>query len=708
MPAALRRTLARLVALAVGATTAHAQTVTIEHLLDAPFPSSLATSPTGAVAWALDSVGARNVWIAEPPAYASRRLTSYLADDGQELTAVQWTPDGRVVYVRGGDPNARGEIPNPALLPQGTSQEVWIVARDGSAPRKLGDGAAPRVSPALTGPSAGRVAFVAKGQIWWASQDGGAAEQLTHTRGTASTLRWSPDGARLAFVDDRGDHGFVGVYDVAARSIRYLAPSVDTDHDPAWSPDGRSIAFARSPALTRIAVFGARRGGRPWSIWVADAATGAGRAIWTADSGAGSVFRGFDDPEEVGTDDLFWGRGDQLLFPWERDGWLELYRVAAHGGPAVQLTQGAFEIGQASLTPDRATVLLSDNQGDSERRHVWRLAVDARPGTATPVTTGDGIEWSPLAASQDGGVLAIFRSNARTPARPALVTPATPTTAPRDLETRPSTFPAAQLVLPEAVTFAAADGLSIHGQLFLPPTPPPAGGRRPAIVFFHGGSQRQMLLGFHYMAYYHNAYAMNQYLASLGYLVLAVNYRSGIGYGMPFREAEHYGATGASEYNDVLGAGRYLRGRADVDPARIGAWGGSYGGYLTALALARSSDLFAAGVDLHGVHDWNLEFEALVPGWDVARDQDARRLAFRSSPMADVATWRSPVLLIQGDDDRNVAFAQTVQLTEDLRNRGVHVETLVFPDEIHDFLRHADWLAAYHAAADFFGRTLGH
>ena len=148
------------------------------------------------------------------------------------------------------------------------------------------------------------------------------------------------------------------------------------------------------------------------------------------------------------------------------------------------------------------------------------------------------------------------------------------------------------------------------------------------------------------------------------------------------------------------------RRRADVDSTRIGAWGGSYGGYLTALALARASNLFAAGVDFHGVHDWNLEFDTLVPGWDISRDQTARRLAFTSSPMADVAHWRSPVLLIQGDDDRNVNFSQTVQLTEDLRNQGVHVETLVFPDEVHGFLRYADWLTAYRATVDFFQRTL--
>ena len=193
-------------------------------------------------------------------------------------------------------------------------------------------------------------------------------------------------------------------------------------------------------------------------------------------------------------------------------------------------------------------------------------------------------------------------------------------------------------------------------------------------------------------------HALNQYFASRGYVVLSVNYRSGIGYGLDFREALNYGATGASEFNDVLAAGLYLRGRADVDPAKIGLWGGSYGGYLTAMGLARASGQFAAGVDLHGVHDWSSELSGLLP--------EEARVAFQSSPIAYVKDWRSPVLLIHGDDDRNVKFSQTVELVEALRKERVEFEELVFPDEIHDFLTHAHWLQAYQAAADFFERKL--
>jgi dipeptidyl aminopeptidase/acylaminoacyl peptidase len=260
------------------------------------------------------------------------------------------------------------------------------------------------------------------------------------------------------------------------------------------------------------------------------------------------------------------------------------------------------------------------------------------------------------------------------------------------------------MAAPQPVVFRAADGVEIRGQLFT--TAAGAGERRPALVFVHGGPRRQMLLGWHGMEYYHNTYAFNQYLAASGYVVLSVNYRSGIGYGMEFRESPGYGAGGASEFQDVLAAARYLQGRADVDPKRIGAWGGSYGGYLTALALARASDLFAAGVDIHGVHDWRTETRLFLPSDDRDLQLAAQRLALESSPVAHVKTWKSPVLLIHGDDDPSVSFGQTVQLAEALRKQGVAFERLVFPDEVHDFLRHERWLEAFRAAATFLDKHL--
>ncbi len=249
----------------------------------------------------------------------------------------------------------------------------------------------------------------------------------------------------------------------------------------------------------------------------------------------------------------------------------------------------------------------------------------------------------------------------------------------------------------------------IHGQLFENPA---FTGKRPAVVFVHGGPPRQMMLGWHYMDYYSNGYAVNQYLASRGFVVVTVNYRLGIGYGHDFHHPPHAGPAGAAEYQDVLAAGKYLAALPNVDPKRVGIWGGSYGGFLTAMALAKNSNVFAAGVDLHGVHDWlsDIRDAYAPPGWRYERgDLDsAKAVAWRSSPVSSIAGWKSPVLLIQGDADGNVHFAQTVDLARRLDAAGVSYELIVFPDEIHGFLLHSSWMVADSATAAYLEKKLTH
>jgi dipeptidyl aminopeptidase/acylaminoacyl peptidase len=670
------------------ASVALAKTFTLEQVLSAPFPSELIAAPGGGkVAWLLNERGARNVWTASAPDFKGVRLTSYTKDDGLDVGQLCWTPDGKaVVYVRGGDLEFLGRPdPNPTGDPAGTDQAIWI-AVPGEAPRRIGAGHSPAVSP-----KGDRLVYLLGGQIWLAQVSGSGAPSLPiHARAgvTAGELRWSPDGSKLAYVSDRGNHSFIAVYDFASQSLSYLDPSVDRDANPVWSPDGKQVAFTR--VTSGGGARGPRRAGDPWAIRIASVSDGAGRQLWKADAGPGSVFRAV-----VADDQLAWTSGNRIVFPWERDGWTHLYSVAISGGAPLLLTPGEFEVEHVAYSEGASEIVYSSNQDDIDRRHLWQVA-SAGGRTPSARTKGDASEWSPAIVT---GGLAYIRGDARRPARAMVQLEA----AGREIapETIPADFPADDLVVPQQVVYTATDGMPVHAQLFLPPGGAPDR-KHPALVFMHGGSRRQMLLGWHYMDYYNNAYAMNQYLAAQGYVVLSINYRSGIGYGLNFREAIDYGATGASEFNDVEGAGLYLRTRADVDAAHIGLWGGSYGGYLTALGLARSSSLFAAGVDFHGVHDWSAR--AGASGASAATD--AARTAFESSPMASVKTWRSPVLLIHGDDDRNVSFSETITLANALRQQGVYFEQLILPDEIHGFLRHDSWLRGYRAAADFLRRKL--
>src|ERR1700733_5190803 len=188
----------------------------LEQVMSAPFPSELTAAPKGgAVAWVLNEHGARNVWMADAPTYSGRRLTSYRDDDGQEIAQLRWTPDGRsIVFVRGGDFENHRDNPNPASLPQGVEQAIWIVPA-GSAPRKITEGNEPAVSPA-----GDRLVFLRDDEIWVVGLDDNAKpSQLIHAKGQASQLRWSPDGSKLAYVSTRGDHSFIAVYNLGAPSI---------------------------------------------------------------------------------------------------------------------------------------------------------------------------------------------------------------------------------------------------------------------------------------------------------------------------------------------------------------------------------------------------------------------------------------------------------------------------------------------------------
>ncbi|HYU09821.1 MAG TPA: prolyl oligopeptidase family serine peptidase, partial [Gemmatimonadales bacterium] len=632
---------------------------TVDQVRSYPFPTELTAAATGSrIAWAFNEEGRRNIYVAAGPAFAARQLTHDDRDDGQELTSIAVSADGRwVVFVRGGDHGSNWDDALPVNVnsnPAPPKVQIFSVPFDGGEPKAIGDGDEPVISP-----RGDVVAFSKGGQIWMAPLDGSApAKALITVRGENGDSRWSPDGSRLAFVANRGDHSFIGVYTNDSTAITWLAPAFARDRSPRWSPDGRRIAFVRMSATGGAPDSILPPRPNPWEIWTADASTGAAQRLWRSpETVAGSV------PSTDGGTNLGWGTRDRVVFLSYQDGWPHLYSIPATGGSPVLLTPGRFMAEHISLSSDGAWLVFAGNMGadslDTDRRHIVRVPVDrATPEVMTP---GAGLEWAPTITG-DGSTLVFISATPQRPPLPATMGFTTPRAAVRTIgaDHIPTDFPAG-LVTPRQVVFRSADGLTIHGQLFEVP-----GGatRKPAVVYVHGGPPRQMLLGWHYSDYYSNAYALNQYLASRGFIVLSVNYRLGIGYGFDFHQPPHSGARGAAEYRDIQAAAAYLRTLPRVDASRIGIYGGSYGGFLTALALARNSDVFAAGVDIHGVHDWSTYSRAFDrQRYDQAPDADtALATAWHSSPVSSVAGWKSPVLLIHGDDDRNVRFAQSTDL----------------------------------------------
>jgi len=650
-----------------------AQTTDLAEALALPVAGGLTGArDTMRFAWVENAAGVRNVWVADAGKPA-RQVTAYTEDDGQLVYDVTLSRDGRnLAFVHGGDEEFPDDaIPNANAEAVPPRQQVFV-ALDGAAPVLVGDGHSP-----VFDAGGGRIAFTRKGELWlW---EKGAARKLATVPGELTRLQWSPDGSRLLFVANHDDYSFVALLDVAGARVRFIEPGLGFSVEPVFSPDGSQIAFIQYADPPQGA---ARDAGPYWSLRVADAATGKARTLWTAPQGMGGRYFG------TRSRNLFWSAGGELVFPWERSGWIHPYAIDAEkGGSARELTPGAFEVETFLLDPDGKSLTYAANAETSDERRLWTVPIaGGKPARLVPI--GNQIESFPV---NGGKALAYIATDASHPAHPVLLDHL-----PIPLHAAPELKGA---VTPEAVAFKAEDGVAVHAQLFRASGP----GRHPALIFVHGGPRRQMLLGFHAMGYYSNAYILNQHFAAQGYDVLAVNYRSGTGYGQAFREAPGIARDGASEYRDVIAAGHWLAAQGHVDPGRIGIWGGSWGGYLTALALARDSGLFAAGVDFHGVHTMlrnppgNLSPEAQAA---------ARQLQWSSSPMGSIEKWRSPVLLVHGDDDKNVDFAQSLLLARELAARRVPFEQLVFPNERHEFLRHASWLAAYRAADAFLDRNL--
>lgn len=655
--------------------------------LSFPYVEAVSAAKAPAFVWLMRQGERTSVHFAQAPRFSRVPLVSRTDVNGDPITDVQISPDGsQVVYVTG-SPRSEAAF-NPASLLQAPEVTLWLIAaRAGAESVEIGPGREPSFS------SDGRLLlFKRGGDLWSLETRSPRTPPKIFAKGGAgwSQLRWSDTGD-LLFIEERAGYSFLGRFRSGTGQIEWLLTGAERLAMPVLSPSGDAVAVLRLPGRKHSMTYDQTEA-EPFSIDLMDLASKAVRTIWSTRGPA--INLGMDDPETA----LRWVSNDRLVFYSEDDGWGRLYSLARSGGKAQPLTPGNCMVAESEAAGSELLVIHNCKNLDSRQMSLVR----SHSGAERALPSADMV----LAQARGSGrYVALVGAGAEQ--APLLRIIDVESGATKLAETYRDYSYVSQFSSPppRSVRLKSPDGVDFSGQLFLPTTP----GAHPGLVYVHGGPQRQMFPAFHYSGYYAKDFAVNRRLAEQGYAVLAINYRSGIGYGRAFRDAPGRGWRQASEYQDVLAAGRWLAGQKGVDPQRIGIWGGSYGGLLTAQALARNSSLFKAGVAIHGVYDWSWPSPIeghLNPSGYFGVDASDRERARAASPVSRVEGWKSPVLLFSGDADMNVDVAETVDLAERLREQKVDVRTVLVPGEAHDFIRYSTWERFWGELKSFFAETL--
>jgi dipeptidyl aminopeptidase/acylaminoacyl peptidase len=392
----------------------------------------------------------------------------------------------------------------------------------------------------------------------------------------------------------------------------------------------------------------------------------------------------------------------RVAFLSERDGWMHLYTldVSQDGAKAKQLTTGTWEVAAAEIATDRKTFYLTTSEVHPGERHLYTMSLDG--GDRTKLTTMTGSNEAEV--SPDESMLAIIYSYSTKPPEVYLAA-RTPGAQARQITTTPTAeWRAFKWIDPTVVTFKARDGVDVYARLF---TPEMIGAKRdatrPAVVFVHGAGYLQNAHKF--WSTYFREYMFHNLLASKGYVVLDVDYRASSGYGRDWRTAI-YRHMGGKDLEDIVDGAKYLVEAEKVNPKRIGVYGGSYGGFITLMAMFTTPDVFAAGAALRPVTDWahyNHGYTSNILNIP-QKDAEAYR---RSSPIYFAAGLKGALLIAHGMVDTNVHFQDSVRLAQRLIElRKDNWELAPYPVENHGFTGETSWADEYKRILKLFETNL--
>jgi len=375
----------------------------------------------------------------------------------------------------------------------------------------------------------------------------------------------------------------------------------------------------------------------------------------------------------------------------EHDGWMHLYTVDVTEPQSQrrQLTRGRFEIDRAQLSPDGSTFYVQSTEQHPGERHLYAVGIDG--GSRAKITTLAGSSSGEI--SPDHSTFGLIYSTSNRPPEVYLM-PNRAGAEPRQVTTSSSPeWRSFKWVEPQLITYKARDGIDVHARLY---TPEMVGARRhpsnPAVVFVHGAGYLQN--AHRYWSTYYREYMFHHLLATRGYVVLDPDYRASAGYGRDWRTAI-YRWMGGKDLHDVVDGAKFLVESQKVHPRRIGVYGGSYGGFITLMAMFTTPDVFAAGAALRPVTDWahyNHPYTANILN-EPQSDIEAYR---KSSPIYFAEGLKGALLICHGMVDTNVHFQDSVRLAQRLIElRKENWELAVYPVEDHGFIEATSWADEY-------------
>jgi dipeptidyl aminopeptidase/acylaminoacyl peptidase len=443
-----------------------------------------------------------------------------------------------------------------------------------------------------------------------------------------------------------------------------------------WSEDGRAAAMLARSADNKDR----------W-VLLLDPATGKTRTLvmlhddaWTNGPGAFT---------------LGWlADNRRVYFESEQDGFAHLYTVSIDGGRPAQLTRGAFEVSDVRLSEDKSKFYFTSSEVGFAERHLYSMPVGG--GARTRLTALPGNNAADI--SPDERLLAIVRSYSNKPPELYLAASA-PMSNAKQVTTSPiPEFFTHDWIEPPIVAIRARDGQTVQARLYKPARPNGA-----AVLFVHGAGYLQNV--HKWWSSYYREYMFHHLLMERGYTVLDIDYRGSAGYGRDWRTGI-YRHMGGKDLTDHVDAARYLSAEHNIDPKRIGIYGGSYGGFITLMAMFTTPDVFAAGAALRPVTDWahyNHPYTANILNLPQS-DLEAYR---RSSPIYFAEGLRGALLICHGMVDVNVHFQDSVRLAQRLIElRKENWELAPYPVEDHAFERETSWADQYKRILKLFTENL--